>query len=76
MLEAGADVQAVDSEGNTILHYIADCYSLPEAKQAARLLFDFGVPSVAAVNNAGETPLDRATRRNNEGLVKLLLKYA
>lgn len=75
LLEAGGDVQAVDAEGNTILHYIADGYSHTEAKQAAQMLFDFGTPPVVAVNNAGETPLDVATRWNNEPLVKLLLKY-
>lgn len=75
LLEAGADVQAVDAEGNTILHYIADSYSHIEAKQAAQMLFDFGTPPVVAVNNAGETPLDVATRWNNEPLVKFLLKY-
>lgn len=75
LLEAGADVRAVDAEGNTILHYIADCYSHIEAKRAAQMLFDFGSPPVVAVNNAGETSLDVAIRRDNEPLVKFLLKY-
>jgi len=36
---------------------------------------DFGSPDVNAVNNEGKTALDIATEKNNETLVKFLLKY-
>jgi ankyrin repeat protein len=40
------------------------------------MLFDFGRPDISAADNEGRTPLDIATRSNNESLVKFLLKHA
>lgn len=53
LLEAGADPCAVDNEGRTVLHYVAEGYSHPAARQAAELLFDFGRPDVSAADNPG-----------------------
>lgn len=75
LLEAGADMNATDNAGNTPLHYLADHYEI-EAKNAADILFDFGTPDTAAINNEGKTPIDIATERNNEALVKFLLKHS
>ena len=59
---------------NTLLHYIA-AGSTRGLKEAAALVMDFGSPDVNAVNNEGKTALDIATEKNNETLVKFLLKY-
>lgn len=74
LLEAGADPCAVDNEGRTVLHYVAEGYSHPAARQAAELLFDFGRPDVSAADNRGLTSLDIAMRSNNETLVRYFLK--
>ena len=75
LLEAGADPCAADNEGRTVLHYLAEGYSHPATREAAALLFDFGSPDVSAADNRGVTPLDVATRSNNETLVKFFLKH-
>ena len=74
LLEAGADINAKDKWGNTLLHYIAGS-SQRGAKEAVDLVMDFGKPDVNAVNNEGKTALDIATEKNDESLVKFLLKY-
>ena len=75
LLEAGADINARDKWGNTLLHYIA-ASSMRGSKEAAALVMDFGTPNVNAVNNEGKTVLDIATEKNDEALVKFLLKYS
>ena len=74
LLEAGADINAKDQWGNTLLHYIAGS-STRGTKEAAALVTDFGTPDVNAVNNEGKTALDIAVEKNDEALVKFLLKY-
>ena len=76
LLEAGADPCAADNEGRTVLHCVAEGYSPQQAREAAAMLFDFGRPDVSAADNRGRTPLDVAAERNNETLLKFLLKYA
>lgn len=76
LLEAGADPCASDSKGRTVLHYVADGYSHAAMREAAEMLFDFGQPDISVFDNEGRTPLDIATRRNNEILVKFFLKHA
>ena len=75
LLEAGADINARDKWGNTLLHYIA-ASSMRGSKEAAALVMDFGTPDVNAVNNEGLTALDIAAKKNDESLVKFLLKYS
>ena len=75
LLEAGADINARDKWGNTLLHYIA-ASSTSGSKEAASLVMDFGTPDVNAVNNEGLTALDIAAKKNDESLVKFLLKYS
>ena len=75
LLEAGADINARDKWGNTLLHYIA-ASSTSGSKEAAALVTDFGTPDVNAVNNEGLTALDIAAKKNDESLVKFLLKYS
>lgn len=76
LLEAGADVSATDKWGNTVLHYIAGSTGNTAAKKAVEVLFDFGRPDIEAVNNEGKTAMDIAAEKNDEILVKYLLKYA
>ncbi len=76
LLEAGADTGKKDIWGNTLLHYIAASCRDAGAKNAMELLADFGVPNVNEVNNEGLTALDIATEKDNEAMVKFLLKYA
>lgn len=75
LLEAGADAGKKDIWGNTLLHYIAASCNDTGAKNAMDLLADFGVPNLNAVNNEGLTALDIAVEKNNEAMVKFLLKY-
>ena len=76
LLEAGADTGKKDIWGNTLLHYIAASCCDTGAKNTMELLADFGVPNVNEVNNEGLTALDIATEKDNEAMVKFLLKYA
>ena len=43
---------------------------------AALHVTDFGTLNVNAVNNEGLTALDIAVKKNDESLVKFLLKYS
>ena len=76
LLEAGADTEKKDIWGNTLLHYVAASCRDAAVKSATDLLADFGVPNVDAVNNEGLTALDIAIEKDNEAMVKFLLKYA
>ncbi|WNY25729.1 ankyrin repeat domain-containing protein [Methanolapillus millepedarum] len=74
LLEKGAALDAKDNAGNTVLHYAASNADMKRAKEMAEMLFEFGDVLPDAVNNAGKTALEIATEKNNEMLVKFLLK--
>ncbi|MDV0446467.1 hypothetical protein MsAg5_03060 [Methanosarcinaceae archaeon Ag5] len=74
LLEKGTALDEKDNAGNTALHYAASNADLNRAKNMAEMLFEFGDPLADMVNNAGQTALQMATERNNEMLVKFLLK--
>lgn len=67
LLERGADINSVDNEGWTPLHYAADV----GLKDAVVWLSENGA-DITARNNRGRTPLDVAKRRGNSEIVALL----
>ena len=73
LLEFGADMGARDSEGNTALIYAPQNSNHGIAMAVADLMFCFGEPQPAAVNNEGKSAVDYAVEENNENLVKFLL---
>ncbi len=76
LLEAGADTDKTDNQGNTLLHYVAACCRDSMAQKTIELLLDFKLPDVNAVNNEGKMAMDVAADYNNDNLVSLLLKYS
>ena len=74
LLEKGASTDATDKWGNTLLHYIASSAFGAQAKAAAELLSDYGMPDIEAVNDEGKTAMDIATAYQNEVILKYLLK--
>ena len=73
LLEAGAELGAVDQNGNTPLHYAAQNGAANTAKELAELLFNYGFEHTDAVNNEGKSALEIASENNNEPLVQLIL---
>jgi ankyrin repeat protein len=74
LLEAGADVTAIDAGGASVLHNVARrTYPVKPNPGLVDLLFDFGTPDVSAVDNTGQTALDIATAAGDDQLVNLLL---
>ena len=67
LLERGADVNAVDAQGNSALHGAVDAGH----ETIAWLLLDQGAKR-ALRNSAGDTALDIARRRDHGEIVKLL----
>ncbi len=68
VLESGVDVNSVDEDGNTVLHYAA--YN--DETEIAELLLSKGA-NVNAVNREKETPLHMASDEGDKEIVKLLL---
>lgn len=73
LLDAGADLSAIDKNGNTVLHYAAYNNASNAGKEIAELLIDYGFDKIGAINNEGKSALEIATEKNNEPLVKLIL---
>lgn len=74
LLDEGADVNAADNNGNTVLMYVAQNSDFACSKNLAELLFNYGRPNMNAVNNEGKTALEIAADKNNEPLINFLMK--
>jgi ankyrin repeat protein len=71
LLDRGADADAVDNAGNTLLHYVA-MNTKPGVEE--RLAFALAIGSnPASTNNNGERPLDRARQMKNIPAVDALM---
>lgn len=68
LLATSADVNSVDFQGRTVLHFAA----LAHAQRIVRLLLKAG-SSVNSVDNRGRSPLDIAIVTNRGEVVRLLL---
>ena len=67
LLEAGADVKAVDNSGNNCIHYA----SSNENIEVFKLISDkVGKEYLTATNKTGDTPLDIAIYNENKEVVK------
>lgn len=64
ILKAGASATAADADGNTVMHYAVKSGSVAVVTAIAK------TAPMAVVNNAGETPLFAAVRRNQAALVE------
>ena len=69
MLENGADIEAMDEEGQVPLHRAASIGH----KAVVRLLLDWGA-NIEAEDEEGHTPLHNAVRCANDAVVRLLLQ--
>ncbi|KZS85989.1 hypothetical protein B4U45_28765 [Mycobacterium persicum] len=67
LLDAGADVNAIDDEGSTPLHFATK----GESEEAVRLLLDAGA-DVNAKNTKGETPLYNAVRNTTPAALHIM----
>lgn len=74
LLEKGATITARDNYGNTPLIYAAYNQDPAVGYDIAQNLYDYGDPIPDAANTAGRKALDYAVDRQNEPLVKLLVK--
>lgn len=80
VVEAGTDIDAVDNDGNTALHILADIEDTREDAQErqismARDLINHGA-AFNTQNNAGQTPAEIAREHGNEALAQALERPA
>lgn len=68
LVEAGADAEARDADGNSVLHYAVKSGSVSTVRAIGK------VASADVVNKAGETPLFEAVRRNQAALVNVVVE--
>ena len=75
LIEAGANIEARDSDQNTPLHLAVrrSCVGSPTNPEAVKVLLDAGA-NIEAVNNDGKTPL-QVVNRNNWKVYELLIQY-
>lgn len=71
LLERGADADAVDNAGNTLLHCVAMNTKPGVAERLSFALAIGGDP--AATNHKGERPIDRARKMRNLTAVNALM---
>jgi hypothetical protein len=67
LVEAGASSTATDANGNSVLHYAVKSGSVSAVRAIAK------AASMVVANNAGETPLFEAVKRNQEAMVQTVI---
>ncbi len=67
LIEAGASSTVTDAKGNTVLHYAVKSGSVAAVRAVAKV-----VP-MTVVNEAGETPLFEAIKRNQQAMVQTVI---
>ena len=72
LVEAGADVTAIDSRGYTPLHWA--CESKTEAKEKVEFLLSCDASLIKARDKNNNTPLHRAVRCGNDTVISVLIK--
>lgn len=73
LIQAGADVNTTDTEGNTPLHVaVTGCY-IPYDTRVTEILLASGADTHAE-NGDGETPIMLAVQKNRRAHIELLLK--
>lgn len=69
-LKSGCDIKDTDSSGNTPLHRAIVLGS----KEIVNILLDRGAEAFVR-NSNGQTPLDEASKKNDRGLIHLLINH-